>query len=435
MSSFIIQGGKSLGGSIKVAGFKNAATPIIAACLLSKEEITLHNVPLIEDVKRMIQILVSMGAKVTWSDKNSVKINCADVDPSKMDMKLVSTMRSSTLLMGALVGRFGKLTTKEPGGCNIGSRPLDAHFLGFSKLGIDVIRDKEDDRFYTLEKKRPAEEEITLSEFSVTGTENMILASVLNQGKVQINIAAAEPSVQDLCWFLQSMGADIEGVGTHTLVIQGVKKLKGAEYYVMPDPIETGTFISLAGATRSKFVIENVAPDFIALEIEKYREVGLKMDIKYIDLKPNGKYRLANITVDGKVELKAIKKLHDMPHPGFAPDLIQPFTVMMTQAQGTSLIHDWMYDGRLKYIAELKKMGANIVVSDPHRIVVIGPSPLFGKEITSFDLRAGATLIIAALSASGESKLTNIYQVDRGYEMLDNRLSQLGAKIQRVDQD
>ncbi|MBT4516635.1 MAG: UDP-N-acetylglucosamine 1-carboxyvinyltransferase [Candidatus Komeilibacteria bacterium] len=433
MSSFIIQGGNSLHGSIKVAGFKNAATPIIAATLLSKEEIILHNVPLIEDVKKMIQILVSMGSKVTWMDRNSLKIDNADVDPTKMDMKLVSAMRSSILLMGALVGRFGKLTTKEPGGCQIGSRSLDSHFIGFKKLGIEINRDKADDKCYVLEKKHPAEEEITLSEFSVTGTENMILASVLNQGEVKINIVAAEPSVQDLCWFLESLGAEIEGAGTHSLVIKGVNKLKGGEYYIMPDPIETGTFISLAGATKSEFVIENTAPQFMALEIEKYKEVGLKLDIEYLDLKANPNYKLANIKVSGKVNLKAIKKLHDMPHPGFAADLIQPFTVMMTQAKGTSLIHDWMYDGRLKYVAELQKMGANLVVSDPHRIVVIGPAPLFGKEIISFDLRAGATLIIAALAASGESKVSNIYQVDRGYQELDLRLSNLGAKIKRVE--
>ena len=433
MSSFIIQGGNSLHGSIKVAGFKNAATPIIAATLLSKEEIVLHNVPLIEDVKKMIQILVSMGSKVTWIDRNSLKIDNADADPNKMDMKLVSAMRSSILLMGALVGRFGKLNTKEPGGCQIGSRSLDSHFIGFKKLGVDVSRNEDDDKSYTLEKKRPAEEEITLSEFSVTGTENMILASVLNQGNVRINIVAAEPSVQDLCWFLESLGAEIEGIGTHSLNIKGVNNLRGGEYYIMPDPIETGTFISLAGATKSEFVIENTAPQFMALEIEKYKEVGLKLDIEYLDLKANPNYKLANIKVNGKVDLKAIKKLHDMPHPGFAADLIQPFTVMMTQAKGTSLIHDWMYDGRLKYVAELQKMGANLVVSDPHRVVVIGPAPLFGKEITSFDRRAGATLIIAALAASGESKVTNIYQVDRGYQELDLRLSNMGAKIKRVE--
>lgn len=430
MSSFIIQGGRSLEGKIKVAGFKNAATPIIAATLLTKEEVTLHNVPLIEDVKKMIQILVSMGSKVVWTDKNSVKIDNSEVDPTKMDMNLVKTMRSSILLMGALVARFGRLETKEPGGCQIGARPMDTHFKAFDKLGIEV---KATDKSYFLEKKRPADEEIVMSELSVTGTENIILASALNQGTVNIHVAASDPSVQDLCWFLEDLGLDIQGIGTHDIKIKGAKSLGGAEYFVMPDPIETGTFICMAGATQSKFTIENAAPDFIALEIEKYREVGLKVDIKYSDLNPNKNYKLANIEVDGKVDLQAIKKIHDMPHPGFKADLIQPFTVLMTQAKGTSLIHDWMYDGRLKYVAELKKMGANIVVSDPHRIIVIGPSPLFGKEITSFDLRAGATLIIAALAASGTSTVTNIYQVDRGYEALDARLSALGAKIKRQE--
>jgi len=430
MSNFIIQGGHNLHGSIRVAGFKNAATPIIAATLLTKEDVNLHNVPLIEDVKRMLQILVSMGAKVVWTDKNSVKINCADVDPAKMDMKLVSTMRSSILLMGSLLARFGHLRTKEPGGCQIGSRSMDTHFDAFAKLGIDVAKD---DNFYILEKKRPADAEIVMSEFSVTGTENILLASALNQGGVSVKIAAADSSVQDLCWFLQKMGAEIEGIGTHSLRIKGAKSLHGVDYHIMPDPIETGTFICLAGVTRSKFMIENTAPNFLYMEIEKYKEVGLKLDIQYLDKSPNPNYRLANIEVDGKVDLQAIKKLHDMPYPGFAADLVQPFTVLMTQAEGTTLVHDWMYDGRLKYVAELKKMGANIVVSDPHRIVVIGPAPLFGKEITSFDLRAGATLIIAALGASGTSTVTNIYQVDRGYEMLDERLSNLGAKIKRQD--
>ncbi|PWB38980.1 MAG: UDP-N-acetylglucosamine 1-carboxyvinyltransferase [Parcubacteria group bacterium] len=432
MSSFIIQGGSSLKGSINVAGYKNAATPIIAASVLTEETIILHNVPVIEDVKRMIQILVSMGSRVTWTDHHSLKIDNASIDPKQMDMKLVSTMRSSILLMGALLGRFGKLKTREPGGCQIGSRSMDTHFHAFKKLGI---KSEFDGKFYDLEKIAPADPEIVLDEFSVTGTENVILAAALNHGRINVDIAAAEPSVQDLCWFLQSMGAEIDGIGSHNLKIKGVNKLHGSEYYIMPDPIETGTFICLAGATRSQLTIENTAPQFMRLELEKYRQVGLKLDIEYLPDSPNKNYQLANIRVDGKIDLQAIEKLHDMPWPGFAADLISPFTVMMTQAKGTSLIHDWMYDGRLKYVAELKKMGANIVVSDPHRIVVIGPAPLFGKEMTSFDLRAGATLIIAALAADGTSNISNIYQVDRGYEMLDERLSKLGAKIRRVEGD
>jgi len=430
MSSFIIQGGKPLHGNIKVAGFKNAATPIIAATVLTKEEVLLHNVPLIEDVKKMIQILVSMGAKVSWVDKNSVKIDNSNLDPDKIDMSLVSAMRSSILFMGALLGRFGKIKTKEPGGCQIGSRSIDTHLKAFTKLGADI---NFDGKYYHLEKTRAADEEIVMSELSVTGTENIILAAAINQGTVRLRVAATDPSVQDLCWFLQKLGVDIKGTGTNDLIIKGAKSLNGCEYFVMPDPIETGTFICLAGATRSKIMIENAAPEFLALELEKYKEVGLKLDIKYLDISPSKNYRLANIEVNGRVDLQAIKKLHDMPHPGFKADLIQPFTVLMTQAEGTSLIHDWMYDGRLKYVSELKKMGANIVVSDPHRIVVIGPAPLFGKEITSFDLRAGATLIIAALAASGTSVVSNIYQVDRGYETLDVRLSNLGAKIERTE--
>ncbi|MBT7553139.1 UDP-N-acetylglucosamine 1-carboxyvinyltransferase [bacterium] len=430
MSQFIIQGGNTLKGNIQVAGFKNSATPILAACILTKEEITLHNVPVIEDVKKMIQILVSLGVKVSWLDTNSLKINAADLDPDKLDMDLVSTLRSSILLMGAMVGRFGKITTKAPGGCQIGARSMDTHFKAFDRLGVKVDCDE---KIYHLEKTRPADEEIVMSEFSVTGTENIILAGALNQGEITVNIAAADSSVQDLCWFLQSMGAEIEGVGTHTLKIKGVKSLKGTEYHIMPDPIETGTFIALAGVTKSQLNITQAAPKFLALELEKFKEAGLKIDIDYLDLSPNKNYRLANIKVNGKVDLQAVGKIHDMPYPGFAPDLIQPFTALMTQAKGTTLIHDWMYDGRMKYVAELKKMGANIIVSDPHRIIVIGPAPLFGKEMYSFDLRAGATLIVAALAARGKSVIDNIYQVDRGYQNLDQRLSKLGAKIERVN--
>ena len=429
MSQFIIQGGNSLQGEIKVAGFKNATTPILAASILTKEPVTLHNVPVIEDVKKMIQILVSLGVKITWLDKNSLKIDSANLDPEKLDMDLISTMRSSILLMGAMVGRFGRIKTKAPGGCQIGARSMDTHFKAFHKLGVQVDCD---DKFYILEKVAPASSEIVMNEFSVTGTENIILASALNQGQVKIRVAAADPSVQDLCWFLQSMGLEIDGIGTHDLVIRGSNHLQGTEYTIMPDPIETGTFIALAGLTRSKLLILNTAPYFLPLELEKFKEAGLKIEIQPLALSKQKNYQLANLLVDGKVNLKAIDKVHDMPFPGFAADLVQPFTAMMTQAKGTTLIHDWMYDGRTKYVAELKKMGADIMVSDPHRLVVLGPTPLYGKEVTSFDLRAGATLIIAALAASGKSVIDNIYQVDRGYEFLDQRLAKLGAKIERV---
>ncbi|MCB9802707.1 UDP-N-acetylglucosamine 1-carboxyvinyltransferase [Candidatus Nomurabacteria bacterium] len=430
MSKFIIQGGNALKGTIEVAGFKNATTPILAASVLSKEKITLHNVPLIEDVKKMIQILTSLGVKVVWLDKHSLTIDAAELDPEKLDMDLMSTMRSSILLMGAMVGRFGKIKTKAPGGCQIGARSMDTHFKAFARLGVDV---EFDGKYYILEKKRAANTEIVMDEFSVTGTENIILASAINQGEIKIRIAASDPSVQDLCWFLETLGLEIQGIGTHELTIKGAKSLGGGEYHIMPDPIETGTFISLAGCTRSEITILNTAPYFLALELEKFKEVGLKIEINYLDLSPNKHYQLANIKVDGRVDLKAVEKIHDMPYPGFAADLIQPMTALMTQAHGTTLIHDWMYDGRMKYVAELKKMGANIIVSDPHRVIVIGPSPLFGKEMSSFDLRAGATLILAALSARGESVIDNIYQVDRGYQFLDQRLAALGAKIKRVN--
>jgi len=429
MENFIIQGGHKLQGDIEVKGAKNATTPILAATVLIQGECILHNVPRISDVETMLSIIKSMGGAAEWFADNSLRINCTDIDPTKIDLKLVKKIRSSILFMGCLAQRFGKFSMPLPGGCNIGSRPLDAHFDALRNLGYRCTLKND---LYTIERTTQPSKELVMSEFSVTATENVILASVIGDNKLTIKCCAAEHIVQDLCWFLNSAGAKIQGIASHTLQISGVSKLHGVEFTVMPDPIEMGTFIALGAVMQSPIRICNAAPEFLSLELRKFADAGVKIDFENIRSDALGKYQLATILPRKLHMLKALKKVHTMPYPGFAADLIQPFTLLMTQAQGITLIHDWMFDGRLRYVTELQKMGANITILDPHRITVMGPTPLYATEITSYDLRAGATLVLAGLLANGETTIKGIEQVDRGYEKLDERLSKLGARIKRA---
>ena len=273
---------------------------------------------------------------------------------------------------------------------------------------------------------------MVMSEFSVTATENVILASVLGNSSIRVECCASEPHVQDLCWFLESCGAHIAGIGTHTLTIQGVEKLHPSEYTIIPDPIELGTFVVLAAATHTTLRIENATPAFLRMGMKKFEEVGIEFAVEDQRNDSLGHYEIATVIPKKIQTLQALKKVHCMPYPGFPADLVQPFALLMTQAQGITLVHDWMYDGRLRYVSELQKMGANITVLDPHRILIVGPTPLYGKEIVSYDLRAGATMIVAALIAEGTTTIHGIQQVDRGYEAIDSRLNALGAGIQRV---
>ena len=433
---FLIQGGRILSGEIKVRGGKKAATPDLAASLLTQEECFIDNLPLIEDVFRMIEVLKSLGAEIRWIGPRCLKIRAKNVNPSKMNFDLVSRLRSSVLLMGALIGRRGlpaqagvSFKIAKPGGCQLGTRILDPHLDGFSRLGVRI---KKDDGFYEIDAKGLKGGEIVMSEFSVTATENLVLAAVSAPGRTVIKCAAAEPYVQDLCHFLKKMGAKIEGIGTHTLVIEG-KKLRGASHMIIPDPIEMGTFISLAGASKSELTVKNVVPQFIELELLKFKEAGLNFKILNKRVLPAGwGYQIGDLKVSGPFKIKAVKKVHNMPYPGFAADSIPTFALLMTQAKGVSLIHDWMYEARLKYVDELQRLGANAFVCDPHRALITGPTALEGKEITSFDLRTGATLILAGLSAKGETIINNAYQVDRGYERIEERLQKIGANIKRV---
>jgi UDP-N-acetylglucosamine 1-carboxyvinyltransferase len=283
-----------------------------------------------------------------------------------------------------------------------------------------------------FKKSKIFSETVVLTEFSPTATVNLLLALSRYPKAVTIHCASQDYPVLEVCWFLKKLGVSIEGIGTHTVTVTGSTALGGTTYTVMPDPIEVGTFISLAAATRSNITITGTVPEFLRLELELFKKVGVGVDIRNRRNGPHNHYELADLAISSSGNYAALKKVHNMPAPGFIPDLLPPLSVLLTQAHGTSLIHDWMYEGRLRYLTELIKMGANAHILNPHQAIIIGPTTLFGKTITSYDIRAGATLIIAALTAEGESEIRNIYQIDRGYEAIDKRLAALGAHIERV---
>ncbi len=418
MQKFIINGGKPLSGKVDIKGAKNAATPILSATLLTKEECFIDNIPLVVDVLKMIEILESMGVETEWVGERKLRVKAGEnVDPEKMDFSLVGQMRSSILLLGSLLARFKKFKIKHPGGCIIGARPVGIHFDALEALGAEITQDGD---FYYLKADRLIGKEIILKEFSVTATENLMMAATLAEGTTTIKIAAIEPHVQDLARFLNKMGAKIKGLGIHTIQIHGVKKLRGAEHKIIPDPIEAGTFIIAAAATKGNTEINNINLRELDLVLEKLKEMGVSFEIKKdkIIVKPLSK-------------LNAVRKIETRTYPGVPTDLQAPFAVLATQAEGTTLVHDTMYEGRLAYINELNKMGANAVICDPHRALITGPTPLHGQNITSFDLRSGATLIIAALLAKGQSVIEKVEQVDRGYEKIEEKLRDLGADIKR----
>jgi len=418
MPYFEIVGGKKLKGEIEVRGSKNAATPILAATLLTEKKCVLDNIPLIEDVLKMIKIIKGMGAEVEWLGKRKISVAAKNINPEKMDFEEVGKMRSSILLLGSLSARFPKFKMSCPGGCLIGSRPIGTHFRALEKMGVKI---KQDNDFYRIDSSRRRAAKVVLGEFSVTATENaLMLASAIPQ-KTIIKIAAAEPHVQDLAGFLVKLGVKVKGAGTHTLEVIGRNNLKGADHRIIPDANEAATFLIMGAATKSRVTVKNAVEDNLDLVLEKLREFGAEFEIKK-----------NSITVLPKSGLKAVAKIDARIYPGIPTDIQAPLGVLATQAEGTTLIHDTLYEGRFKYIQELRKMGAVAVVSDPHSALITGPTQLYGKEVISFDLRAGASMIIAALLARGGSVIKNIEQVDRGYERIEERLQKLGADIRRV---
>ena len=430
MEYFEIIGGKKLKGEIEVRGSKNATTPILAACLLTKEKCVISNIPLIEDVFRMIEIIESLGARVSWIGKRKIKIEAKKIDASKLDLKAVKRLRSSIFLLGALSGRLDVFKIPYPGGCIIGARPLDTHFDALSKMGIEISNNKfvgingEKINCYEVNASKRHGNSVVLKEFSVTGTENAMMLAASIPGKTIIKIAAAEPHVEDLANFLVTMGAKIKAIGTHTLEIWGTKKLRGAKHEVIPDANEVATFLIMGVATKSPIIIRNARENNLDLVLEKLREFGADFKI--------GKNQ---IQVIPPKRIKAVSKVDTRPYPGIPTDVQAPFGVLATQAEGKTFIHDSLYEGRFNYISEIRKMGAKAKALDAHRAIIEGPTKLKGKTITSFDLRAGASLIIAALVAEGRTVIKEIYQVDRGYERIEERLQKLGADIKRVKKE
>jgi UDP-N-acetylglucosamine 1-carboxyvinyltransferase len=435
MSSFEVVGGKKLSGTIHPQGAKNEALQIICAVLLSKEKIIVKNVPDIIDVNKLIDLLKSLGVEVRKISKGTFEFQSNDIDLNYLnteDFELKGkSLRGSIMIVGPLLARFGIASIPRPGGDKIGRRRLDTHFENLIKLGGNFTYDKENKK-YKIESKRLKGCKILLDQPSVTGTANIIMSSVLADGETTIYNAACEPYIQQLCSMLISMGASINGIGSNLLHIKGVDKLGGCSHTIQPDIIEIGSWIGLAALTRSELTIKNVNIESLEQILSVFSKIGVKYNISGNDITiPSHKngYQIQN-NIDG-----SILTISDGPWPLFTPDLISIILVVATQAKGSVLIHQKMFESRLFFVDKLIDMGAKIILCDPHRAVVIGhnfKSRLKATKMSSPDIRAGISLLIAALSAKGTSVINNIEQIDRGYELIDDRLSSIGAKIKRI---
>lgn len=435
MSSFEVVGGKKLSGTIHPQGAKNEALQIICAVLLSKEKIIIKNVPDIIDVNKLIDLLKSLGVEVRKTSKGTFEFQSNNIDLNYLnteDFELKGkSLRGSIMIVGPLLARFGIASIPRPGGDKIGRRRLDTHFENLIKLGGNFTYDKENKK-YKIESKRLKGCKILLDQPSVTGTANIIMSSVLAEGETTIYNAACEPYIQQLCSMLISMGASINGIGSNLLHIKGVDKLGGCSHTIQPDIIEIGSWIGLAALTRSELTIKNVNIESLEQILSVFSKIGVKYSISGNDITipahKNG-YEIQN-NIDG-----SILTISDGPWPLFTPDLISIILVVATQAKGSVLIHQKMFESRLFFVDKLIDMGAKIILCDPHRAVVIGhnfKSRLKATKMSSPDIRAGISLLIAALSAKGTSVINNIEQIDRGYELIDDRLSSIGAKIKRI---
>lgn len=418
---FLINGAKKLEGQVEISGYKNSAGACLAAALLTKEEVILDNLPLVEDIFKMIDMLKEMGAKIDWLNERKVKIQAQNINPEKMDFEKVGQTRISVLLIGPLLARFKKFKITHPGGDRIGLRPITTHLDALKKLGAEI---ENENNLYLFEAKNLQAKKIVLKEFSVTATENLILSTALTPGKTLIKGAAAEPQVQDLGELLKKMGANIRGLGTHMICIEGAESLDGASHKIIPDPSESATFIAAGAVTPGEIEVKNIVPEHLDVFLDRLDEIGVGFKrgrnwIKVGDL--SSSFKAARIQA--------------LPFPGFPTDFLPLIVPILTQAEGKSLIHDPLYENRFNYVQELKKMGADIEIVDPHRTFVYGKTPLHGIQIESWDIRAGASLVIAALLAKGQTTIGGVYQIDRGYEKIEEKLQKLGADIQRVKND
>ena len=436
MAKFVVEGGHRLKGEIVPQGAKNEALQIICAALLTKERVVLHNVPIIADVMQLLELMDKMGVVVEKLSEDSFALQAENIDLDYLHTadyhKRCRRLRGSVMMIGPLLARYGVGFMPKPGGDKIGRRRLDTHFLGFQKLGASFNFDISDE-FYTVEAKRLKGTYMLLDEASVTGTANIVMAAVLAEGRTTIYNAACEPYLQQLCKMLNRMGAKISGIASNLLVIDGVKELGGTEHTMLPDMIEVGSFIGMAAMTRSELTIKNVSYENLGIIPQQFARMGIRFEQRGDDIyiPAQESYSIESF-IDG-----SIMTIADAPWPGLTPDLLSIFLVVATQAKGSVLIHQKMFESRLFFVDKLIDMGAQIILCDPHRATVIGLDhrlPLRAANMTSPDIRAGVALLIAAMSAEGTSTIQNVEQIDRGYKDIDNRLNALGAKIIRLDE-
>lgn len=423
MARFIIRGGRRLSGKFIPGGTKNAALPMLAACTLTDEPVILENLPLIDDVKTMLAILRELGVDAALRD-HTVTLRARGLAEGRLPRELCRLVRSSILFAGPLAARLGKAVIHPPGGDVIGRRRLDTHFTGLQALGIDV----DCNSHYTFKRRALRGAAIVLDEASVTGTENILMAAVLAQGRSTIYNAACEPHVQDLCNLLNKMGARIAGIGTNLLTIDGVKRLHGARHRILPDLIETGSFIAAAAITGGALAIPDIEPSHTAIIRNTFARLGIAWDVTRggLRLAPRRTLRVAHDFGS------PVPKIEDGPWPAFPSDLMSIMIVVATQAVGTTLLFEKMFESRLYFVDLLISMGANITLCDPHRVVVVGPARLHGTHMASPDIRAGMALLLAALAARGESVIDNAQCIDRGYELIERKLRALGGAIERA---
>jgi len=422
--SFLIEGGRPLAGTVRAAGNKNGALPILAACVLASEPVQLTNVPRIRDVQTMLELLADIGADVEWTG-DEVRIDSGNVRKTELDEELCRRIRASFLLAGPLLARFGRAIVPPPGGDVIGRRRLDPHIHALAELGAEiVIEGRYDMRTSGLRGAR-----VFLDEASVMATENAVMAAVRAAGETVISNAACEPHVQDLCRFLVSLGARIEGIESNLLRIEGVERLGGGEWRVAPEHIEVGSFIGLAATTGGDVTIEDVEPRDLVSILPTFERLGVRVEVGETSVRvPPGQELAIQDDLGDQ-----IPKIEDGPWPAFPADLTSIAVVTATQAHGTILIFEKMFESRLFFVDKLVGMGARIILCDPHRVVVTGPAKLYGERLTSPDIRAGMAMLIAALCAEGTSTIGNVAEIDRGYERIDERLRALGASIERIE--
>ena len=423
--ALVIEGGNPLQGRIRASGNKNGALPILAACLLADEPVTLANVPRIRDVETMIELVAGVGATAEWTGDNEVRVDAGGVSSHEIDAALAERIRASFLLAGPLLARLGRASVPPPGGDVIGRRRLDPHIHALERLGTRIEMGSR----YEMESDGLRGASIFLDEASVMATENSIMAAVRASGETTIANAACEPHVQDLCRFLVSLGAEIDGIESNLLRIRGVERLHGGTWSIAPEHIEVGSFIGLAAVTNSDLTIEGVEPRDLTSILFSLRRLGIEVELgdDWVRVPPQQELVIQNDLGD------QIPKIEDGPWPAFPADLTSIAVAVATQAWGTVLVFEKMFENRLFFVDKLVSMGARIIVCDPHRVVVTGPSRLYGQRLTSPDIRAGMAMLIAALCARGRSVIGNVAEIDRGYERIDERLRALGAQIERVD--